>query len=201
VLCWSLTGHERLRTLKTANAGERRSWRESIMTNLPARRGVLSARAENVLKALAAELTGEDPPRGRWVPSSNLLRKLSYKDLQATRNCGPQTTAEIVRWAGSQGVIIERPFHAGKSLSAMWRDIIARSSTGQFTRAEIAEALEKSLRRKNTRIPVAIQNLLVKALNDTGKQSSAGPVPEPHRPGRDLAGPAAPPGCARATGN
>lgn len=175
-----------LRSLKTANAGERRSWRESIMTSAPARPGVLSARAENVLKELAAELTGEDPPRGRWVPSSNLLRKLSYKDLQATRNCGPQTTAEIVRWAGSQGVIIERPFHAGKSLSAMWRDIIARSATGEFTTAEIAEALEKSLRRKNTRVPVAIQNLLVKALKETG---------------RDLAGPAAPSGCMRASGN
>lgn len=155
------------------------------MPNVPARRGVLSARAENVLKVLAAELTGEDPPKGRWVPSSSLLRRLSYRELQAARNCGPQTTAEIVRWAELQGVIIERSFHAGKSLSAMWRDIIARSSTRQFTTAEIAEALEKSLRRRNTRIPVGFQYLLLKALNETGKQSAAGPVPEPeNRRGR-----------------
>jgi hypothetical protein len=135
----------------------------------PAQRDVLSVRAENVLKELAAELTGEDPPSGRWAPSSKLLRKLSYGELQAARNCGPQTTDEIVRWARSQGVVIERPFHAGKSLSAMWRDIIAKSSTGKFTKAEIAEALERSLRRKNTRIPVAVQNIVLKILNATGQ--------------------------------
>jgi hypothetical protein len=66
-------------------------------------------------------------------------------------------------------VVIERPFHAGKSLSAMWRDLIAKSSTGAFTGAEIAEALERSLRRKNTRIPVAFQSILVKVLNSSGK--------------------------------
>src|SRR5450759_4459227 len=104
----------------------------------PAQRDVLSVRAENVLKELAAELTGEDPPSGRWAPSSDLLRKLGYGELQAARNCGPQTTDEIVRWARSQGVVIERPFHASKSLSAMWRDIVARSSAGKFTKAEIA---------------------------------------------------------------
>jgi hypothetical protein len=135
----------------------------------PAQRDVLSVRAENVLKELAAELTGEYPPRGRWGPSSELLRKLSYGELQAARNCGPQTTDEIVRWARSQGVVIERPFHAGKSLSAMWRDIVARSATGKFTKTEIAEALERSLRRKNTRIPVAVQNIVLKMLNATGQ--------------------------------
>jgi hypothetical protein len=129
----------------------------------------LSVRAENVLKVLAAELMGENPPRGRWTPSGHLLRKLDFKNLVATRNCGPQTTDEIIRWAQSQGVVIERPFHAGKSLSVMWRDIIAKSSTGAFTSAEIAEALERSLGRKNTRIPIAFQNLLVKVLNSTGK--------------------------------
>ncbi len=133
----------------------------------PVQGEVLSVRAENVLKVLAAELTQEHPPKGSWVPSRHLLRNLSYRDLQAARNCGPQTTDEIIRWAGSQGVVIERPLHAGKSLSAMWRDIVARSSTGEFTKAEIAEALERSRRRKNTRIPVAFQSLLVKAL--TGK--------------------------------
>lgn len=135
----------------------------------PAHRHGLSVRAENVLKELAAELTGEDPPSGRWAPSSDLLQKLSYERLQAARNCGPQTTDEIVRWARSQGVVIERPFHAGKSLSAMWRDIIARSSTGKFTKAEIAEALERSLRRKNTRIPVAVQNIVLMLLTSTGQ--------------------------------
>jgi hypothetical protein len=134
----------------------------------PAQREVLSVRAENVLKELAAELTGEDPPRGRWAPSSDLLRKLGYGEFQAARNCGPQTTDEIVRWARSQGVVIERPFHASKSLSAMWRDIVARSSAGKFTKAEIAEALERSLRRRNTRIPVAVQNIVLKMLNATG---------------------------------
>jgi len=135
----------------------------------PAQDDVLSIRAENVLKELAAALTGEDPPRGRWVPPRSLLRKLNYSDLQVARNCGPQTTDEIIRWARSQGVLIERPLHVGKSLSAMWRDITARSSTGKVTKAEIAEALERSLRRKNTRIPAAFQNLLVEVLNATGQ--------------------------------
>ena len=135
----------------------------------PAQGDVLSVRAENVLKELAAELTEEDPPKGRWVPSGHLLRKLSYRDLQAARNCGPQTTDEIIRWARSQGVLIERPLHVGKSMSAMWRDIIARSSTGKITKAEIAEALERSVRRKNTRIPAAFQNLLIRVLNATGQ--------------------------------
>jgi hypothetical protein len=62
-------------------------------------------------------------------------------------------------------VLIERPLHVGKSMSAMWRDIIARSSTGKVTKAEIAEALERSVRRKNTRIPSAFQNLLISVLN------------------------------------
>jgi hypothetical protein len=47
----------------------------------------------------------------------------------------------------------------------MWREIIAKFSTAEITTAEIAEALERSLRRKNTQIPTAIQNILVKALN------------------------------------
>jgi len=129
----------------------------------------LSVRAENVLKQLAAELTGENPPKGRWTPSSKLLQKLRYGDLSAARNCGPQTTAEIVRWARSQGLVIEQPFHAGKSLSAMWRDLVAKCSNGEFARAEIAEALQRSTRRRNTRIPVAFQNILVKVLKSTGK--------------------------------
>jgi hypothetical protein len=125
----------------------------------------LSVRAENVLKELAVELTGETPPKGRWSPSHKLLRKLAFRHLLTARNCGPHTTDEIVRWAESRGVAIQPPFHAGKSLSATWRDLIAKFSTGEFTKAEIAEALEKSARRKNTRIPVAFQSILSKILS------------------------------------
>jgi len=129
---------------------------------------VLSIRAENVLKVLAPELTGETPPKGRWIPPAELLRKLGYSDLLGARNCGPQTIDEILRWAKSQGVVIKRPFHAGKSLSVMWRDIVAKSSTQEYTMEEIAEALERSIRRKNTRIPVAFQSLLMALLNAAG---------------------------------
>jgi hypothetical protein len=128
----------------------------------------LSTRAENVLKELAVEITGEAPPRGRWIPTSELLRKLRFNDLAAARNCGPRTADEIIEWARSQGVTIQRPFHAGKSLAAMWRDIVAKSSVEEFSRAEIAEALERSARRKNTRIPVAFQTILLKALKPAG---------------------------------
>jgi hypothetical protein len=142
---------------------------KDVSASPPRRWNELSARAENVLKVLSAELMGENPPRGRWTPSSQLLRKIDFKTLVATRNCGPHTTDEIIRWAKSQGVVIERPFHAGKSLSSMWREIIEKSSAGVIKSAEIAEALERSQRRRNTRIPVAIQNLLVKVLNSTNK--------------------------------
>ena len=129
----------------------------------------LSIRAENVLKNLAPELTGETPPKGRWIPPARLLRSLSYSDIVGARNCGPQTVDEILRWARSQGVIIKRPFHAGKSLSAMWRDLIAKSTTQDYTIEEIAEALEKSVRRKNTRIPVGFQNILMNLLSAAAK--------------------------------
>ena len=125
----------------------------------------LSVRAENVLKELAVELTDETPPKGRWIPPHRLLRKLTFRHLLTARNCGPQTTDEIVRWSESRGVVIQPPFHAGKPLSATWQDLIAKFSTGEFTKAEIAEALERSARRKNTRIPVAFQNILSKILN------------------------------------
>ena len=161
--------------MKIADAREQ-SWRarpenvsasplKNVAARPAARHAGLSVRAENVLKELATELTGEYPPSGRWIPSGKLLQKLSFRDLAAARNCGPQTTDEIIRWAESRGVVIRRPFHAGKSLSAMWRDIIEKSAAAEITPAEIAEALERSLRRKNTQIPTAIQNILVKALN------------------------------------
>jgi hypothetical protein len=125
----------------------------------------LTVRAENVLKELAVELTGENPPKGRWFPPAKLLRKLTFRHLLTARNCGPQTTDEIIRWAESRGVIIQPPLHAGKSLSATWRDLVVKCSKGEFTNAEIAEALEKSARRKNTRIPVAVQNALWQILS------------------------------------
>ena len=123
--------------------------------------GELSIRAENVLKILAAELTGEEPPPGRWVPSDLFLKMLTYNDLSTARNCGPQTTAEIIKWAQGKGTIIRRSFPAGKSLSTMWQEAIAKFSTGKISKKEVAEALEKSARRRNTHIPVAFQKMLL----------------------------------------
>ncbi len=147
------------------NGTARPCWQEtaeSAAGEQPARLGI---RAENVLKELALELTGETPPKGRWVPPVELLQKLTFGHLLTARNCGPQTTEEIVKWAESRGVLIKRPVHAGKSLSATWRDLIVRCSRGEFTKAEIVEALEKSARRRNTRIPVAFQIILLQILN------------------------------------
>jgi hypothetical protein len=126
--------------------------------------GQLSVRAENVLKILAPELTGEAPPPGRWTPSDLLLQRLTYTHLSTARNCGPQTITEIVRWAQTRGKTIQRSFHAGKSLSVMWHDAIEKFSAGEISRAEIAEALEKSTRRKNTRVPVALQKILLQLI-------------------------------------
>ena len=127
----------------------------------------LSVRAENVLKMLALELTGDDPPRGRWTPSDLLLQRLTYRHLSTARNCGPQTTTEIVRWAEARGTILQRPLRTGNSLSAMWGDIISRFSAGEISRIEVAEALENSTRRRNNRIPVAIQKILLKLIRST----------------------------------
>jgi hypothetical protein len=128
----------------------------------------LSVRAENVLKELAAEIAGDSPPKGRWIPPDGLLRKLTFKHLKTARNCGPQTVDEIVAWARMRGVTIQKPFYAGKSLAAMWHDLIAKCSSGEFTKAEIAEALERSMRRKNTQIPLALQGILLQILNSSG---------------------------------
>lgn len=125
----------------------------------------LSVRAENVLKELAVKLACEHPPQGRWLPSDRLLEKLTFKDLSTARNCGPQTTAEIIDWAQANGKSIRRSFHAGRSLSDIWQDIVERFPTGEISRAELAEALEMSVRRRNTRIPVALQRLLLQLVN------------------------------------
>lgn len=141
---------------------------KDVSAKLVAQQDRLSLRAENVLKELAAELTGENPPRGRWIPSAKLLRMLTFRDLRTARNCGPQTTEEIIRWANLRGAAIRPPFYDGKPLSAMWQDLIVRSSRGEISKAEIAEALEKSIRRKNTQIPVAFQAILVKLMSSPG---------------------------------
>jgi hypothetical protein len=129
----------------------------------------LSVRAENVLKTLAVELINETPPQGRWIPPEALLRILTYANLSRARNCGPQTTAEIIKWAQGQGKVIQPSFHDGKSLSEMWQVTIARFSTGDISKREIAEALEKSARRRNTRIPVAFQRMLLQLVNSSNE--------------------------------
>jgi hypothetical protein len=131
----------------------------------------LSVRAMNVLKLLATELIGECPPREKWTPSNALLREMTVKRLLATRNCGPLTTHEIMKWAESRGVPIQPPFHAGKSLSQTWRDLDVKFVAGELTKAEVAEALERSVRRRSSRIPIAVQKILLKLLIAAGEQS------------------------------
>lgn len=127
----------------------------------------LSVRAENVLKMLAVELTGDTPPQGRWTPPDLLLQKLTYSQLSTARNCGPQTTAEIVRWAETRGTVLHPPLRVGPSLSAMWHEMISRFSTGEISKTEVAEALENSTRRRNTRIPVALQKIILQLIRAT----------------------------------
>lgn len=129
--------------------------------------GGLSVRAANVLKELAPELIGQNPPKGAWVPPDDLLQRLTAKHLATARNCGPQTAREIIEWAQTRGVSIKVPLYSGKSLSEVWRSLTARASAGKLTRAEITEALEKSIRRKSVRIPVAFQIILLEILSST----------------------------------
>jgi hypothetical protein len=134
----------------------------------------LSGRAINVLKMLAGEIMGEVPPRDDWVPSDDLLRSITVERLSIARNCGPRTTDEIIRWAEARGVTIQPVFHAGKSISGTWRDLGARYAAGDLTKAELAEALEKSVRRKSTRIPVTVQQILLKYLSRLGDDRRRG---------------------------
>jgi hypothetical protein len=135
--------------------------------------GGLSNRALNVLKMLAAELIGESPPRENWTPPNALLRRITFKHLSTARNCGPQTLREIIAWAASRGVTIPPPSLTGKSLSAIWKELGARFEAGELGQAEMAEALERSIRRKNTTIPVQVQKILLRLLNTANKQSRA----------------------------
>jgi hypothetical protein len=125
----------------------------------------LSVRAQNVLKELAVELNGENPPQVGWVPSNLLLQRLTFRHLATARNCGPQTTAEIVQWALARGKVIKPAFSSKKTLSAMWQDIVEKFSTGEISKAAVAEALESSARRRNTRIPVAFQKVLLQLVS------------------------------------
>ena len=127
----------------------------------------LSVRAENVLRVVAEELIGSAPSKGRRIPYDLLLQKLTYKHLSTARNCGPQTTAEIIGWARARGKVIKPSFHAGKSLSTMWQDAIAKFTTGDISTVELSEALEHSARRKNTRIPVDFQRMLLQVLRSS----------------------------------
>jgi|SRR5581483_700992 len=134
----------------------------------------LSGRAINVLKMLADEIMGEVPPRDDWVPPESLLRRITVERLSIARNCGPRTTDEIIRWAEARGVTIQPVFHAGKSLSETWRELSARFAAGDLSKAELAEALEKSVRRKSTKIPVAVQQILLKYLRRLGEDIRRG---------------------------
>jgi hypothetical protein len=125
---------------------------------------MLSVRAQNVLKELATEVTGEQPPKGPWAPPRELLLALTAQRLMTARNCGPRTTREIVAWAQGCGVTIKPSFQAGRSLSEMWTRLIANAASGALTSADVIEALEKSIRRKSVRIPIAFQIVLVKIL-------------------------------------
>jgi hypothetical protein len=129
----------------------------------------LSVRALNVLKLLAAEITGESPTKKDWVPSHAFLQSVTFDYLLYARNCGPRTTAEIVEWAGSRGVTITPRFHAGKSLSETWRYLEASFAAGKLSEAEVAKALERSVRRRSARIPVGIQRILLELLNEAGE--------------------------------
>ncbi len=124
----------------------------------------LSVRAQNVLKELAVELTGEQPPKGTWSPSRELLRALTAERLATARNCGPHTMREIVDWAQGCGVTIKPVIRPGGSLSEMWAELIANAAAGTLTSAEIVSALKRSIHRKSVRIPIAFQIILVKIL-------------------------------------
>jgi len=134
----------------------------------------LSLRAINVLKMLSDEVMGEVPPSDEWVPSDELLRKITVERLSIARNCGPRTVAEILRWAEARGITIKRLLHVGKSLSDTWRDLGDRFAADELTKAELAEALERSVRRKSTKIPVAIQRVLLKYLSTAGEGPQRG---------------------------
>ncbi|NUR12022.1 MAG: hypothetical protein HOQ20_09290 [Bradyrhizobium sp.] len=150
---------------RNRSAGQRRPAAGPVQAKrAPGPMQKLSVRAQNVLKELAVELTGEQPPKGTWSPPRELLRVLTAERLATARNCGPHTMREIVDWAQGCGVTIRPVIPPGGSLSQMWSELIANASAGNLTSAEIAGALQRSIRRKSVRIPIAFQIILVKIL-------------------------------------
>jgi hypothetical protein len=147
---------------------------DSIRRAEPGRECGLSVRAINVLKILADDIMGETPPRDAWIPPEDLLRRITVERLSIARNCGPRTVEEIIRWAEARGVTIQPAFHAGKSLSETWRNLGSRFAAGELTKAELAEALDKSVRRKSTKVPVAIQRILLNYLDRVGDDPGQG---------------------------
>ena len=131
------------------------------------RSAALSGRALNVLKELAFDLTGICPPKGTWCPPDEMLRQLTGKHLATARNCGPRTTREIIAWAAARGVVIEPLPRSSKALSAVWQDLAAEAAARKLTKTEITAALERSIRRRSARIPVAFQIVLLKILSST----------------------------------
>ena len=127
----------------------------------------LGNRALNVLKELHLELTGTCPPKGNWCPPDDFLRRLSASQLATARNCGPRTRREIVAFARARGVVIESLSCSGKSLSAVWQDLASEAVERWLTKAEITSVLERSIRRRSARIPVAFQVVLLKILSST----------------------------------
>src|SRR5437868_13824824 len=73
--------------LRAMNGRAQPCWQETAISAAAGEQPPgLSIRAENVLKELAVELTGEIPPKGRWVPSGELLQKLTFRHLLTARN-------------------------------------------------------------------------------------------------------------------
>ena len=148
-------------------ATDERASRDSGRPDEPAA-CALSGRALNVLKLLAVELTGESPAKN-WIPSTALLREVTFERLFNARNCGPLTIDEIVRWAGSRGVTIAPRSYVGKSLPEMWHELVVKFAAGKLTQDQIAGAFERSVRRKSTKVPLAVQRVLVRLLGQPGK--------------------------------
>jgi hypothetical protein len=46
----------------------------------------------------------------------------------------------------------------------MWQHTVAKFSAGEISTNELAEALEYSTRRRNTRIPVELQKILLQLI-------------------------------------
>lgn len=133
----------------------------------------LSCRALNVLKLLAYEITGEVPDRN-WSPPDVFVCRVTFECLANARNCGPRTTQEIIEWAETRGITIAPPCWAGRSFPQMWRHLEVRFAAGELTRNELTDVLKRSAQRKNTKIPVSVQRILVEWLRRNQESDAAG---------------------------